>query len=196
MVKPTKGNGNGVEKIKLKIIGDARREAKERLAEAEDKASKIIEEAKEEVRRIRENAKHALEQEIKANKESELAKARINARKKYLVKKEELINTIIEGVFSSIREKPEYKDFIKRALEQGRLFGEFKVVVNPEDVPLVKSLGNFDIEGSNDILGVIIDDKHGKRADFTLQSMLEEKKEEVRKKVSGMITPVNKGDKE
>lgn len=130
----------GLEELKQKIIEDAKRNAAEIIKTGESKTTLIIKEAQEKIKKLREERLRKAELEAKAIKERTVGSARLEARKKLLLAKQELIEEVITKALKRILELPkkEYLKFIeKQLLGIEDLSGSCKVEFNERDKRII-----------------------------------------------------------
>lgn len=142
-------------KITEKIKRDAESEAEEIIKKAEQKTQQILNQAKKEKKRIEDETKKLATETKKREMEKALSNARMQSRKKTLLEK----RTIIDSVFSKAKEKllsqnkKQYVEFISNLIKQEVKHGDSKLVLAEKDVK------NYGKEIFNEILKTVNTDK-------------------------------------
>ncbi len=143
---------NGIEKIKEKILSDARREAEEVIRKAEQEAAAILAQAEAEA------SGNLAQSEAKAQAEAEILKKRISAtasledRKQVLKTRQDMVAKAFELALDKLGKLPEdqYRKMMEYYLLQAVRDGEGQILVNEADSK--NRLGPEFINGLNRLL--------------------------------------------
>jgi len=133
----------GVDKIKSKILEDAKAEANKIISEAEAEKAKILEKAKEEAEKRKAEILKKGEKEAEMTKSRIISEAKLEAKKKLLEAKEEIIDMAIEKLkeeLVKLPEQPEYKDKLVNLIRDGAVSlggGELVVRLNRRDMDII-----------------------------------------------------------
>ncbi|ACV24286.1 V-type proton ATPase subunit E [Methanocaldococcus fervens] len=133
----------GVDKIKSKILEDAKAEANKIISQAEEEKAKILEKAKEEAEKRKAEILKKGEKEAEMTKSRIISEAKLEAKKKLLEAKEEIINMAIEKLreeLAKLPEQSEYKDKLINLIKDGAVSlggGELVVRLNKRDMDII-----------------------------------------------------------
>jgi vacuolar-type H+-ATPase subunit E/Vma4 len=204
------------------VVGDVEALRREILKQAQEQAAKTLDRvqrvserdlayAREEAEEIRSQQRAAVQPMAEIEKRKAAAAAEMEARRKLLEKKEELVSRIFaeaEGGLERLRGSEAYMDIISKLIEEGIAsiggdaiveFGEKdKGIFTPEAISSVEShvagsLGaeaqlQFRCAGDNISAGVVVRSKDGRVIiDNSFSGRLKRLKEELRGKVSEML---------
>ncbi len=145
---------DGLDKIKNRILDEARLEAQKLITEAEAKASSIREEQNEKADKL----KLKLANEAKANaddyKKRLIAAAALDMRKDKLSAKRQMLDAAFKESMSSIRQMPfsEYSEAIRSMLMSLNIEGETEIIFSKEDK---ENFGDVFIEEMNAVFKAI-----------------------------------------
>jgi vacuolar-type H+-ATPase subunit E/Vma4 len=171
-----------------KIISDAKTESEKIIAEARQRADNATS------RGAQQSAR-----EVEEERNRVLASARLGASRRLLEARDEVLRGYEEQASSYLADfanSPDYKDFFVRMANDGvSKIGDSAVVqINPRDKPLLKDprLKQLNIQVSPDPLngagGVVVLSSDGKRrVDNSLESIFNERKDELRLKLTQQI---------
>jgi len=124
----------GAEEIVSKILEDAKREAEKITKEARLEAEKILEDAKKEAEKRKNDILKKGEKEAEMVKNRIIAEAKLEVRKKKLMKREELIEMAVKklkGDLIKLPEKEEYSTLLFKLIIEGIIaIGEEEVVID------------------------------------------------------------------
>ncbi len=176
------------------------------LKEADEEAARIVEAAETHVRKMKEDehaksaslekeAEAEVEKLLKEQKNERLAWARLEAKRVVAEAREDAINSAIDDIFSSLKEikgSKEYKTFISRKVSEAvnELGGKLTIHVAKGDKNLLPKLPKeCRVVADLDALGgAMIETEDGKmRVDLTLETVIELRKDELRKKISSEL---------
>ncbi|ENN96081.1 H+transporting two-sector ATPase E subunit [Methanocaldococcus villosus KIN24-T80] len=159
----------GIEKIKEKILEDAKNEVRKIIAEAEEERKKILEEAKKEAERRKEQILKKGEKEAEMIKNRIIAEAKLEAKKMILKTKEELIEKAIVKLREDLLKYPEsneYKEKLIKLIMDGAIAlggGEILVRLNERDDKLIDAQVLWNLEKTiEDMTGKVTILKKGK----------------------------------
>ncbi|XRP97368.1 V-type proton ATPase subunit E [Methanocaldococcus sp. 16A] len=133
----------GVDKIKSKILEDAKAEANKIIAQAEEEKAKILEKAREEAEKRKAEILKKGEKEAEMTKSRIISEAKLEAKKKLLEAKEEIMDKAIEKLkeeLVKLPEQPEYKDKLINLIRDGAVSlggGELVVRLNKRDMEII-----------------------------------------------------------
>ncbi|ADC68703.1 H(+)-transporting two-sector ATPase E subunit [Methanocaldococcus sp. FS406-22] len=142
----------GVDKIKAKILEDAKAEANKIISEAEEEKAKILEKAKEEAEKRKAEILKKGEKEAEMTKSRIISEAKLEAKKKLLEAKEEIIEMAINKLkeeLVKLPEQPEYKDKLVNLIKDGAVSlggGELIVRLNSRDMELIEDSTLWNLE--------------------------------------------------
>jgi V/A-type H+-transporting ATPase subunit E len=145
---------DGLEKIRNRILNNAKEEASKLIKEAEAKAHSVREEQNDKAN----NLKLRLEKEAKSNAEDHkkrlIAAAELDMRKAMLSAKRQMLDSAFNESIRNIRQMPfsEYSDVIKGMLMSLNISGETEIVFSKADK---EGLGNGFAEEMNTVLKAI-----------------------------------------
>jgi len=147
----------GVDKIKSKILEDAKAEANKIIAQAEEEKAKILEKAKEAAEKKKAEILKKGEKEAEMTKSRIISEAKLEAKKKLLEAKEEIIEMAIDKLkeeLAKLPEQPDYKDKLVKLIKDGAVSlggGELVVRLNKRDLDLIEdsTLWNLEKEVEN-----------------------------------------------
>jgi V/A-type H+-transporting ATPase subunit E len=142
----------GVDKIKAKILEDAKAEANKIISEAEEEKAKILEKAKEEAEKRKAEILKRGEKEAEMTKSRIISEAKLEAKKKLLEAKEGIIEMAINKLkeeLVKLPEQPEYKDKLINLIKDGAVSlggGELIVRLNSRDMELIEDSTLWNLE--------------------------------------------------
>jgi V/A-type H+-transporting ATPase subunit E len=142
----------GVDKIKAKILEDAKAEANKIISEAEEEKAKILEKAKEEAEKRKAEILKRGEKEAEMTKSRIISEAKLEAKKKLLEAKEGIIEMAINKLkeeLVKLPEQPEYKDKLINLIKDGAVSlggGELIVRLNSRDMGLIEDSTLWNLE--------------------------------------------------
>jgi V/A-type H+-transporting ATPase subunit E len=175
-----------------KTISDARAEADEIVTNAKQKAQSIVEQ-----RRIQS------EKELQDEKLRSIASARLDAKRRVLAAKDEVLRKYEDEAFRYLKEfaeSSEYKDFLLKMVNDGvtKIGAGAIVQVKPSDKKLIENSGMGDFKVSEKTIdstgGAIISSEDGKRrVNNTLESIFEERKDELTLELSDQLFGTQSG---
>ncbi len=180
-----------ISKLAASLISDARKEAEEIVKTADSQVDRQISEEKAKRVLLLKSAENECEKRLSEQERERTAWARLEAKRILSEAKEDAIKHVIEEMYESlpeIRKSKDYADFMKRALVSatGEL-GEGVTVLHivkgdKKFVSAFKGKVVEDLEADGGLLLETADGKVGIR--LTLESILESKKDDLRKKIS------------
>lgn len=175
----------GLEEIKSEILQDAEQKSDEIVKEAKEEKKEIIKSAEEEAEKIKEEMEEELEEEKENFKKKTLSNARMKAKQEKLKAKQDEI----KEVFNEFRHyldkltEEEKQQFAQRCLERV----EFEVA-KVEGSSEFKGSISTEFEENEDINGIKVYSEDGSRMQkFTFNKIINQMKEENRKKVSELL---------
>ncbi len=175
----------GIEKLKKKIMGDADEIVKSRLRESRKERKSLQEKQRQFLKEYEQSYEERTRALVRALQQQSLAKARLEAKKAYLIKREEIINGLVTEVLEELDHSGrEYEHFLKDILERTlpQLGSHVTIRCCQADTSLVKRLTKNNIIADDTIgAGLILEDTTGKRVDESISALLQRKKDEIRK---------------
>lgn len=130
------------EDILKKIREDGRKEVERIKKEAEGEAEKIIKETGREVGSVKEKILHDAQASLREEKKRILTMANLEARKKVLEKKQDLIEESFQEASSHLRHLSDkaYQGTVKKMLLRAVESGEEEVIISPEEEHITSAL--------------------------------------------------------
>jgi len=190
----------GIEKLTSSLLKDAQDEAAEivKVAEGHVRQMKADERAK--LVSLEKQAEAEVEKVLKEQRNERLAWARLEAKRLVSEAREDAINNAIDAIFSSLnelRKSKEYKDFVSKNVSAAvkELGGKITVHVVKADKNLLPKLPKgCKVAADLDALGgAILETQDGKmRIDLTLETLMELKRDELRKRISAELFTAEK----
>ncbi len=186
-----------VEKIIERIENDAQRKADNILAREEDKAEELKEEIKREKERKLDEIRKKKERDIKTMKNRILSQAKLEARKKKLNIREEMMEKVFDKAKTKIKntDPSEYKEYLKDAVEKSVdvLGKDITIYCNKKSKDIVKDIvdnidSSINLDDSLDSIGGIkASSEKGAEIDLTFEANLERIKKDLRKEISDIL---------
>lgn len=132
------------EDILKRIREDGRKEAGQVRKEAEEEAKRILEETKKESSSVKEKILHDAQTSIRDEKRRILTMANLEARKKVLGKKQDLIEQTFQKALNHLGHlsDEEYRKAIKKMLLRTVESGEEEVIISPGEKRITLALLN------------------------------------------------------
>jgi len=176
-----------LEKLKNKLIEDAKRKAEEIIRKAEEEAKRIIEEAEKEWERRAEAKRNEIIENTKRKAQIILSDARTKARIIISKAKNEVLQRIFKETESIIKERKgiDVESSLRSLLEDSLRYIEkpIRITIHPRDRSIImnllreKGLENVEIVESNEIFGgLIIEDAKGRKVDNSYNARFERAK--------------------
>jgi len=131
----------GIEEIKSEIIKEAEEKSREAVEKAREKAAKILSEAKENAERIKQNAKKEASKEAEKIMQTALSSARIEANKRVLKVKREILSRAIEETVAELISGKEYEENLKKAIAANEK-NALKIFLSRQDFEKFKALSS------------------------------------------------------
>jgi V/A-type H+-transporting ATPase subunit E len=187
----------GLEEMLNSIRADTESQYARTISDANAEAEKIIAEAGRTSQRIIDQKRIQSEKELQEEKLRSIASARLEAKRRLLAAKEEVLRKYEDEALRYLKEfskSPAYKDFLLRMVNDGiaKIGSEAIVQVNDSDKKLLENSGTGDFQLSEKTIetigGAIISAQDGKRrVDNTLESIFEDRKDELTLRLSEQI---------
>lgn len=156
-------NDMGLEDVKNEITEEAAAEAKTIVDEAEARKQELLDEAEQDAEQIVEQAEQDAEQEAASLRRKKLSAARMDAKKKRLAAREELLEAVYDQFRERVNDLGEEKtrELIENALERLSDDVEIGTVYTREAYKdLAREYGEFE---EKDVHGVIVETADGSR---------------------------------
>lgn len=179
-----------IQKIKHKILKEAKDEIDEINKAANEEISALKTDNKEKIKQFKLDYDEETVKIADQLKQKEMAKARLEAKKEIISKREAIINDMVDDSIGKVRTQKDYDKFLKSLIDKNikLLDVDLEVDCNKNDAPKVKKIvakakiNNADIMG-----GVVLKDGSGKKMDFSVESVLEGRIPEIKRKVLKII---------
>lgn len=186
----------GLEEILSSIRADTEAKYAKTLSDAKAEAEKILNEARKNSESIAEQRRAQSEKELSEEKLRSIASARLEAKRKLLEARDEVLKKYEDEALRYLKEfahSPQYKDFLWKMAKDGvaKIGNGAIVEVNASDMKLLGTAGiDFKVSPKpiDCIGGTIVSSTDGKRrVDNTLESIFNERKEDLRLKLSEQV---------
>lgn len=125
----------GIDRIKAKILDDAKKAAEENLNRAKQEAERIIAEAENQAKEETEKARQAAEAEAADLKKRMAAVSSLEERKRMLKVRQDMVDAAFRAAFERTLQLPaeEYGRFLKRFILESVREGEGEILFNEND---------------------------------------------------------------
>ena len=180
----------GLEKLKRSLIAEATSEADMIISSAEKEAKAILEEDRKSIDAAKERIDAELDVVLAAQRQEKTAATRLEAKRLISEAKEDVLNAALDDFFialKDLRDSSEYKKFLSNRVAKAseEISGELIVHVPKGDKELLPKSKNITIkEDLDSIGGILIENASGKiRLNYTLETLIEKEKDELRKKL-------------
>lgn len=192
------------EDILKKIREDSRKEVERIKKEAGEKAERVLEEVGGKTDSIKKNIRHDAQVSLQDEKKRILTMANLEARKKVLEKKQDLVEEAFQKALDHLKHlsDKEYQRAVKELLLRAAESGEEEVIISPEEKRLTSALLNevneelrskggpgklkFSSE-KREFQGGFILKAGRKEFNSTFNSLFQEKREELEAEVAGIL---------
>lgn len=126
----------GIDRIKAKILDDARKAAEENISRAKQEAERIIAEAEKQVKEETEKVRQAAEAEAADLKKRMAAVSSLEERKRMLKVRQDMVDAAFRAAFEKTLHLPaeEYGRFLKRFILESVREGEGEILFNENDL--------------------------------------------------------------
>ena len=192
------------EDILKRIREDGRKEAERIRKEARGEAEKILEEARKEADSIKEKIRHGAQISLQDEKRRILTMANLEARKKVLEKKQDLIEESFQKALNHLRHlsDEEYQGAVKKLLLRAVESGEEEVIISPGEKRITSALlnevneelrskgrqGKLKLSSERrEFQGGFILKAGRKEVNNTFYSLFQERREELEAEVAGIL---------
>lgn len=190
----------GIEKLTSSLLKDAQSEAEEIIKAAEGHVKQMKADERAKLTTLEKQAEKEVEKILKEQRNERLAWARLEAKRVVSEAREDAINNVIDAIFSSIsemRKSKEYNAFVSKNVSAAvkELGGKLTVHVAKADKNLLPKLpkGCKVVADLDALGGAIIETQDGKmRVDLTLETLIELKRDELRKSISAELFSTEK----
>ncbi len=196
-------NDHGLEKIKSKIIADAKKNASYIVNKAKKEVETINSSNKKEAEEHNKNMEKKIESDIALFINKTMAQARLKSKRLHLEKRETLMNGLIEEVLSGFdRKSTTYHNYLESLLVNnlGYLTDEVIVYCNKKDVSLVlpivdkvknnqefSQIKNIEIKEDDISGGITLQDSNGKKINESIKSKFDRVKQEIRQEITKIV---------
>lgn len=125
----------GAERLKERIIEDAKHKADINISVAEQKAKDIILEAERKASEKRGQMIERAKKEAEAKRERMIAASKLEGKKRVLETKQQLINDVFDAVLHKMRTMPvdKYRDVLEKMILNSPLEKENEIIFSKED---------------------------------------------------------------
>jgi len=131
----------GIDEIKSEIIKEAEEKSKVVAGEATEKAAKILNEAGKNAEHTKQNAKKEASKEAEKIMQTALSSARIEANKRVLKVKHEILSRTIEEAVAELISGKEYEENLKKAITANEK-NALKIFLSRQDFEKFKALSS------------------------------------------------------
>ncbi|MFA6531025.1 MAG: V-type ATP synthase subunit E, partial [Candidatus Micrarchaeia archaeon] len=178
-------------KLVSSLVSDAKKDAERIVKSAESEVDRIVSEEKAKRAILLKNAEEECEHSLSEQKRERIAWARLEARRLTAEAKEDAIKSVLDemhGMLNELKKSEDYSSFMKSAVAQASAeFGSGEELVLHVVKGDRKYAGKFKgkvLEDLDAAGGLIVERADGKVCvNFTLESVLDNKKDELRKKI-------------
>lgn len=195
----------GLDKIKEKILEDAKREADKIIKEAELEAQQILEQAEKTAAENRKTLNEKAQEDAQETRRKTLAMTELDMRKEQLAVKQKMIDLAFEKTLERLNklEGKEYEKMILNMLEKAVETGQEEIILSPNDrkkfkPELLTTLNNrlskkgikSDLKISNEarrIQGGFILKRRGVEVNGSFETLIRTEREEIESKVAAIL---------
>jgi V/A-type H+/Na+-transporting ATPase subunit E len=187
----------GLQEMLSTITADTEAQYARTISDAKAEAERIILEAKQRAQAIIEQKRIQSQKELQEERLRSIASARLEAKRRLLEAKDQVLRKYEDQALGYLREfakSPEYVGFLLKIVKDGvaKIGAGAIVQVNDSDRKLLENSRDGDFKVSEKpidcIGGAIVSSQDGKRrVDSTLESIFEERKDDLRLKLSEQI---------
>lgn len=195
----------GLDKIKEKILEDAKREADKIIKEAELEAQQILEQAEKTAAENRKTLNEKAQEDAQETRRKTLAMTELDMRKEQLAVKQKMIDLAFEKTLERLNklEGKEYEKMILNMLEKAVETGQEEIILSPNDrkkfkPELLATLNNrlskkgikSDLKISNEarrIQGGFILKRRGVEVNGSFETLIRTEREEIESKVAAIL---------
>ncbi len=185
----------GIEKLTSTLLKDAQDEAAGIIETAEGHVKKMKADERAKSASLEKEAEAEVEKILKEERNERLAWARLEAKRVVAEAREDAIGNAIEDIFSSLKEirsSKEYKAFVSKKVSEAvnELGGKLTIHVVKADKNLLPKLpkGCVVVADLDALGGAVIETEDGKmRVDLTLETVIELRRDDLRKKISAEL---------
>lgn len=131
----------GIERIKNKILKDARTQVEDIVKEAENKVGHTVEQASKEAVELKKKLMDKACEEAEEARKRMLAMAELDIRKEELAKKQKLIDQAFDKALEGLKglKGKEYKELVETMVKEAAPGGDEEIVVSSQDKQLFES---------------------------------------------------------
>jgi len=176
-----------VEKLGSSLLADARKEANAKIRNAEKQAEELLSHAEKEWMEKEKEVLKQTEEMIKEERKERLAWARLEGKRRIEEAKDEVVKKVMDALadrFKRYRRSAEYRNFLKGLVKKAEVeIGKKGMVIHVAegDGKIVKGMGSVK-EDLDSLGGVVVESRDGSvRVDYSFESLMEMKKEEIRR---------------
>lgn len=184
----------GIERLKGSLISEAREEAEKITGAAREQADGITQAERSKCLAMRKDADASVKRLLDDLRGERIAWARLESKRIMAEAKEDAIKGVIDDFFEALeaaRKSPEYKKYMAKSLNEAiaELGAGATIHVVKGDKALVASgKGARVVEDLDSVGGLLAESADGKiRMNFTLETLFEGYRDEVRKRVYDLL---------
>ncbi len=178
-----------IEKLGSSLLADARKEANAKIRNAEKQAEELLSHAEKEWMEKEKEVLKQADEMMKEERKERLAWARLESKRRIEEAKDEVVKKVMDALankFKKYRKSAGYGSFLKGLVKKaGEEMGKKSMVLHvaPGDGKIVKGMGSVK-EDLDSLGGVVAESRDGSvRADYSFETLMEMKKEEIRRMV-------------
>mgnify|MGYP001050684733 CR=1 FL=1 len=176
-----------IEKLSSSLLADAKKEANAKIKNAEKQAEELLSNVEKEWMEKEKKVLKQADEMIKEERKERLAWARLESKRKVEEAKDEVVKKVMDALaekFKRYRKSAGYGSFLKGLVKKaGEEMGKKSMVLHvaPGDGKIVKGMGSVK-EDLDSLGGVVAESKDGSvRVDYSFETLIEMKKEEIRR---------------
>lgn len=180
-----------LKRVRESIIESAKEEGKKIIESAEQEVEKLLLDAKISGERKIEEAIREAKKTVEEEKREHLSGARLEAKRLISSAKDDAIRATYDDLIEVIKENltsKKYAEILNELINKGlqEIGTNCIIYINERDKAIINVKGkDITIKKGNMLGGAIIESNDGKvKFNFTLEALLEEKKDEIRKKIA------------
>lgn len=176
-----------IEKLCSSVLADARKEANEKIKNAEKQAEGLLSSVKKEWLEKEKEALKQTEESMEEERKEKIAWARLERKRKIEEAKDEIVKKTMDALadkFKRYRKSAGYKTFLKGLVKKAEEeMGKKGMVLHVAsgDGKIVKGMGSVR-EDLDSLGGVVAESRDGSiRIDYSFETLIEMKREEIRR---------------
>ncbi|MGB9719283.1 MAG: V-type ATP synthase subunit E [Candidatus Anstonellales archaeon] len=182
-----------IEKLGSSVLADARKEANAKIRNAEKQAEELLSHVEKEWVEKEKEVLKQVDEMIKEERKERLAWARLESKRKIEEAKDEVVKKVMDSLaekFKRYRKSAGYESLLKGLVRKAEEeMGKKSMVLHVAegDGKLVRGMGSVK-EDLDSLGGVVVERSDGSvRVDYSFESLMEMKKEEIRRIVYARV---------